>query len=98
MLASAIASRSLDELDSALKQGTTAQLEPSCPEMAEAARVKARVLEEQAVEAELLKAADSASLAVVEAALAKATAMGMTVLMTTAMAMSMDMTMTRSLA
>ncbi len=47
--------------------------------MLEAARVKSRLLEEVAMEAELVRAADSPTLAVVEAAIAKAHGMGMTV-------------------
>ncbi len=49
------------------------------PELLEAQKVKARLLEEQAVEGELVRAADSSSLSVVEAALAKAAAIGITV-------------------
>ncbi len=78
-LRDAVAARVLVQLDSALAQASRAQLPADAPEVVEAGRVKARLLEEEAVERELFKVAESTDIAAIEAVIARATAMSITV-------------------
>lgn len=78
-LAEAIAARSLDELESALGLATRAQLPASSPELLDALKLKERLLEEQRMEQELLKVAESRDLPAVVSVINRAAALGMTV-------------------
>jgi myosin heavy subunit len=76
-LRDAIKARSLDELESAMTLAAKASLPASTPELVEAQGLKGRLVEEQKMEADLVKIADSKDIGAVNAALARAINMGL---------------------